>query len=476
MQDSGQRLKAGGVAKNGIDSLTQTDPNTVEAKASKRGLSQGMKSLVVLAVLGSASAITGVLMAGRQPAVIDQTAEAATVPPLAARLVSALDLTDLPKPLVKAEGKLERNETLTGLVTRLGVPVSEANAALQAVYSTDMLDHRRLRPGLAAETFVEDGRLTALSIKADTDRSLLVTRKMDGGWTATELNAKLIPSYQRITAEIEGSIYYTALQLGAGDQQVVDFASAFAYDIDFQREIHPGDRFEIFYETFVDERGNPVRHGEVLYAALDGRALKRGFYRFTPSDDGIADYFDEKGESATRFLMKTPINGARISSNFGNRRHPISGYTRLHKGTDFAAPTGTPIYAAGHGTVQRASWNGGYGNYIRIKHASGYETAYAHLSRYASGLRSGKRVRQGDVIGYVGSTGASTGPHLHYEVWVNGKAVNAMSLKLPTGRKLADDPQVLDEFMLHRTGIDALRMAHSGPMVAASLQEAAVSP
>lgn len=458
--------------------MTQDEPQIAPANPPKRTLSQGMKSLVVLGVLGSASALAGIVMAGRTASPIVQTADAATVLPLAARVVSAVDVTGLPKAPVKSEGKLERNETLTGLVTRLGAPVGEANAALQAVYSKDLIDHRRLRPGLEAETFVTDGQLTALSIKADADRSLLVTRTLEGGWQATQLNAKLIPSYKRVEAEIDGSIYNAALKLGAGDQQVVDFASAFAYDIDFQREIHPGDRFEIFFETFVDERGKPVRNGEVLYAALDGKALKRGFYRFTPSDDGVPDYFDEKGESATKFLMKTPINGARISSNFGTRRHPISGYTRLHKGTDFAAPTGTPVYAAGSGTIQRASWNGGYGNFIKIKHTRGYETAYAHLSRYASGLKSGRKVRQGEVIGYVGSTGASTGPHLHYEVYIDGKPVNAMSLKLPTGRKLAEEPAMLAEFKAYKDTIDSLRRGEgiTGPMAQLVQQDAPVSP
>lgn len=456
--------------------MTQDDQSIAPANPPKRNLSQGMKSLIVLGVLGSASAIAGIVMAGRPEASLVQTAEASTPLPLAARLVSAVDVAETPRQVVKAEGKLQRNETLTGLVSRLGAPVGEANAALQAVYSKDLIDHRRLRPGVEAETFVEDGQLTALAIKADSDRSLLVTRTLDGGWQATELNAKLTPSYKRVAAEIDGSIYNAALNLGAGDQQVVDFAGAFAYDIDFQREIHPGDRFEIFFETFVDERGNPVRHGEVLYAALDGKALKRGFYRFTPSDDGVADYFDEKGESATKFLMKTPINGARISSNFGTRRHPISGYTRLHKGTDFAAPTGTPIYAAGSGTVQRASWNGGYGNFIKIKHSRGYETAYAHLSRYAKGLKPGMKVRQGDVIGYVGSTGASTGPHLHYEVYVDGKPVNAMSLKLPTGRKLSEEPAILAEFQQFKEGIDALRRGGNSPMAQLVSQETPVTP
>jgi len=168
--------------------------------------------------------------------------------------------------------------------------------------------------------------------------------------------------------------------------------------------------------------------------------------------------------------MKTPINGARLSSSFGNRKHPISGYTRLHKGTDFAAPTGTPVYAAGNGTVEWSARRGGYGNYIIVKHANGYKTAYAHLSRYASGLRKGRRVRQGEVIGYVGSTGASTGPHLHYEVYINGTPVNAMKLKLPTGRKLAESPDMLAEFETAKETIDTIRAEQGAGLLSVSLQ------
>ncbi|MEM6555930.1 MAG: M23 family metallopeptidase, partial [Pseudomonadota bacterium] len=260
-----------------------------------------------------------------------------------------------------------------------------------------------------------------------------------------------------VRGSIKTSLYQDAQTLGAAAQQVVDVAPVFAYDLDFQREVHPGDKFELVFDVMTDERGKVIRRGDVIYAALNGKAVDKAFYRYTTPDEDVTDYFQANGESSTKFLMKTPINGARLSSRFGKRRHPISGYTRLHKGTDFAAPTGTPIYAAGNGVVERASRYGGYGHYIRIRHAKGYKTAYAHLSRYARGVKSGRRVKQGQIIGYVGSTGASTGPHLHYEVYKNGKAVDVMRLKLPTGRKLAMDPDVFEAFAVERDRIDAIR-------------------
>ena len=197
--------------------------------------------------------------------------------------------------------------------------------------------------------------------------------------------------------------------------------------------------------------------------AIDGQLAKREFYRFTTEDDGLTDFYDANGEAARKFLMKTPINGARLSSHYGKRKHPVLGYTKLHKGTDFAAPRGTPIYAAGNGVIERASRWSSYGNYIRIRHANGYKTAYAHLNGYAKGIKSGKRVKQGDVIGYVGTTGRSTGPHLHYEVLVNGKQVNAMRLDLPTGRKLTGD--MLEQFKAEKARIDAIRAAKALPLV-----------
>ncbi|MEL6323291.1 MAG: M23 family metallopeptidase [Pseudomonadota bacterium] len=392
----------------------------------------------------------------------------ATLPSLEVDFQDALPA----KAVVRKIGTLRRNSTLNATLEKLGAERTEAATALQSLYDKDLLDPRRLRAGLKIEAHFDEmnGQLVAISLRDAPERGVLSKRLSDGRFFATDLNVQAIPTVRRIATQIESSIYQAALNDGALDQQVADFADIFAYDIDFQREIHPGDEFEIVYETFVDERGNSVRSGEVLYAALNGRALNKGFYRHTPEDTGTPDYFTDEGKSATRFLMRTPINGARLSSRFGRRRHPISGYTRMHKGTDFAAPRGTPIFAAGNGVVERASRYGGYGHYVRIQHANGYETAYAHLSRYGPRIRKGRRVRQGDVIGYVGSTGASTGPHLHYEVLVNGRHVNAMTLRLPTGRTLEGD--LLEAFQTRRAEIDSLRLAQGAEIEVAALETA----
>ncbi|MEL6387192.1 MAG: M23 family metallopeptidase [Pseudomonadota bacterium] len=434
----------------------------------KPGVSGAYHAAVAVSVAGGV-AVVGGLFTASDAVTATPTVGAPAPKPLEIERVSAIspieqwytaDFAVPERTLTRAEGVLKRRDTLADMITRLGASPADTYRALKPVYEKELLDPRRLRPGLETElTFeeLEDGSLSlvGMTLRAEDDHSLIVDRLSDGSFDATRLDTKLFPAHKRISETIETTIYQAALSAGARDQQVVDFAQVFAYDIDFQREIHPGDTFEMVYEAFVDERGNPVRAGELIYAALDGKATTKGFYRFETPDDGVSDYYASNGESATKFLMKTPINGARLSSSFGYRRHPISGYNRLHKGTDFAAPTGTPVYAAGHGVIERSSRFGGYGHYVRIRHANGYQTAYAHLSRYGAGIKSGRRVRQGQVIGYVGSTGASTGPHLHYEVIKNGKHVNAMRLKLPTGRKLGGP--ILEAFDLHRAGVDQLR-------------------
>jgi len=277
---------------------------------------------------------------------------------------------------------------------------------------------------------------------------------------ARELLVPVTYDVARLTATVDSTIYQAALAGGATEREVAALADAFAYDIDFQREVRPGDQFEMVFERFIDDEGRTVRTGEVLFASMRTRTGHKDYFRFQAPGDSGYDWYDEKGVSSRKFLMRTPINGARLSSGFGMRRHPILGYTRAHKGTDFAAPTGVPIMAAGDGVVRRAGVHGGYGNYVRLQHGQGYETAYAHMSRFAKGIRPGVRVRQGQIIGYVGSTGRSTGPHLHYEVLLNGRQVNPMGLKVRTGRTLSGE--ALEQFRLEKARIEGLRSGQPG--------------
>lgn len=417
----------------------------------------GLRSLALLCGFAGVAIVGSFAMRGMlyEPAANISAEPVATL----ASMMIEPEVFGTAQPQQRIDTQLKRGETLSGLMSRLDVTALDGAQALMSLTEPDFLDARRVRAGLKVSAYMSGDTLTAFAIETEPGRRLLTKRGKDGTFQGFELESRLTAMPQVISGTIETSLYNQARELGAGDQQVVDFAQVFAYDVDFQREVHPGDKFELAFDVMRDERGEVIKRGDVIFASLNGKAINKSFYRFTTPDEDVTDYFQANGESATKFLMKTPINGARLSSSFGRRRHPISGYSRLHKGTDFAAPRGTPVFAAGHGTVERASRYGGYGNYVRIKHSKGYKTAYAHLSRYGRGIKSGRRVRQGDIIGYVGSTGASTGPHLHYEVYVRGKAVNAMRLKLPTGRKLAMAPEILDVFIARRDEIDAAREA-----------------
>ena len=231
---------------------------------------------------------------------------------------------------------------------------------------------------------------------------------------------------------ISNNLYSSAIEAKVNPDTIIEFARIFGFEIDFQRDIRKNDYFKILYEKYFDENGEYIKSGSILYAHMTVNGREISLYKFGSDKD--YGYFDVNGKSVEKALMKTPINGARLSSGFGMRKHPILGFNKLHRGTDFAAPMGTPIMASGSGTITRAKWCGGGGNCIKIKHNSTYQTIYAHMSKFAKGIKVGKKVRQGQIIGYVGSTGMSTGPHLHYEVEVNGKKVNSQKLK-PSIRK-----------------------------------------
>ena len=244
-----------------------------------------------------------------------------------------------------------------------------------------------------------------------------------------------------VSGEITTSLYQAMKKAGLSELIITEIIRIYSFDVDFQRDIYEGDYFEALFTRRKNEQGKTVQIEDPEYLVLSSRGTPLIYYLY--SNGEFSEYFDENGKGMTKSLMKTPINGARLSSNYGMRKHPILGYNKMHKGVDFAAPTGTPIFAAGNGVVEFAGKNGSYGNYIRIRHDGTYKTAYAHLNGFKKGVYGGVRVKQGDVIGFVGSTGRSTGPHLHYEIIVNGKQVNPSTLKLPSGRKL--DDQQLEE-------------------------------
>jgi murein DD-endopeptidase MepM/ murein hydrolase activator NlpD len=255
------------------------------------------------------------------------------------------------------------------------------------------------------------------------------------------------------------SIYETALRNKVPAPVIEDMVRIYSYDVDFQRKVQPGDSFEVFYAG-EDEGSNSTDKNDVLFASLTVGGETKKYYRFQTPDDGVVDYYDETGKSAKKFLVRKPVNNAIMRSGFGGRRHPILGFVKMHTGVDWAAPYGTPIFASGNGVIEKAGLEGGYGKYIRIKHNNGYETAYGHMSAFAKGMEIGKRVRQGQVIGFIGSTGQSTGPHVHYEILVNGRFVDPMRVKLPRGRSL--DGPVMAGFEKERDRLDTMMAGRGG--------------
>ena len=253
---------------------------------------------------------------------------------------------------------------------------------------------------------------------------------------------------------ITTSLYNNAVRLGIKPNIIIEFARLYGFQIDFQRDIWKNDSFQIIYEEFVDEKDKVVDTGQILFANLNLQNTDYQLYMYEYDEKKI-DYFDENGKSIKKTLMKTPINGARLSSSYGKRKHPILGYTKMHLGTDFAAPKGTPIMASGDGKVTKAGWCGGGGNCVKIKHNRTYQTVYAHMSKFGRGIKKGVRVKQGQIIGYVGSTGLSTGPHLHYEVIENGKKINSQKLKLPSGKILKGEER--KNFEVNKIKIDVLK-------------------
>lgn len=338
----------------------------------------------------------------------------------------------------KVQLVVERGDTLIGVLTKAGVEDKEAYKAANALKK--IYDMRSINVGqeiYASFTEKEEtGDLDFVSLTIEKPDHRVVVKKNDKGeFAAKKEEKKLEKQISRAGGLITTSLFQLAGALEVPSSVMQQAVKAYSYDVDFQRDIRNGNHFEVIYEIYTDENGQYVREGEMLFASLTVNGEELKIIRHT-TPDGDTDYYTEDGHSVRKALLKTPISGARISSGFGMRRHPVLGYSRMHKGVDFSVPRGTPVYAAGDGVVDQVGKKGGYGNYLRIRHTSEYSTAYAHLHKYASGIKRGRRVKQGQVVAYSGNTGVSTGPHLHYEVIVAGRQMNPSKVKMTPGRKL----------------------------------------
>ena len=366
--------------------------------------------------------------------------------------------------------EVRSGETLEQAVQRTGIDANEARAVVRSL--AEGFDVVNIRAGLRFDTAVARprsgrgaARLIGLTLRTGPATQLTVSRNFDGALRVRELAEQVTQETTVAAGEIHGSLHQSAVALGADSSVVARVVQLFAHRLDFSRDIRAGDPFTMVFERSVTESGVTVATGELLYAELKGVR----FYRYQPAGASQAQYFDEDGKNIRGFLLQTPIDGARISSNYGMRRHPIAGYRRMHQGIDFAAGYGTPVVAAADGVVVEARRWGGYGNWVRIRHSDGWETGYAHLSRFGSGIRAGQRVQQGQIVAYVGSTGASTGPHLHYELWRTGQRVNPRGARVPQGTILTG--RELAAFQAQRARIDAMIAERQGGGV---VQQAAV--
>ena len=350
---------------------------------------------------------------------------------------------------------IKNNDTLEKILKKFKISnedINKISLKLKQAKLTNIYSGRKLSLVLKK---IEDGSNTMINLVYPINNTSSVEiRKSQDDFLVRENILQLYKKEVVVKNVINNNLYNSAVNSGVEPNIIVEFARIFGFEVDFQRDIRKGDWFEILYEKFEDENNKVRDTGKIIYASMYVNGEELNLYNFKFKNE--EEYYDIKGKSITKSLMKTPINGARLSSAFGMRKHPILGYNKMHRGTDFAAPSGTPIMASGSGTVTRARWCGGGGNCVKIKHNSTYETIYAHMKNFAKGIKEGKKVKQGQIIGYVGSTGLSTGPHLHYEVIVNGKKVNSQKLKLPSGKILKGEER--KQFELDRIKID-LRLA-----------------
>ena len=353
----------------------------------------------------------------------------------------------------KKQYEMQEGETFSQILQKIKLN----NNAIQEIIklTKEKVDLSKLNIGTKIETLssIENGDvfIQNIIIYPNKESEIFISRNNEK-FEIKSNQLKLYPELVYKEVDIQNSIYDSLININTPENTIMEFVQLFSFDIDFQREIRQGNKIKILYKKFNDEKQNFIKSGSIYFAEIQLHNHSYELYRFENEDKKLVGYFDSNGKSATKALMKTPINGAKLSSGYGMRKHPILGYNKKHQGVDFAAPKGTPIMAAGTGHIEFVGNNGGAGKYIRIKHMNGYKTAYAHLSKYASGINKNVKVKQGQTIGYVGTTGLSTGPHLHYEVWFNGKRINPMTMKLPSGKKLENND--LEVFLKLKEEID----------------------
>ncbi|MDA7806247.1 peptidoglycan DD-metalloendopeptidase family protein [Candidatus Pelagibacter sp.] len=351
--------------------------------------------------------------------------------------------------------KISSGETFDKILNNYSIPKEEINQ-IKKKLNLDY-DINNLKLNLEIKITIDQSnnkKITSFLFPVSRTKKIQLTKNLDNNLfekkiIITNLNKKIVFKEGKITQ----SLYKTAIDLNVKPNVIIEFARIYGFQVDFQRDIRKNDNFQIMYEVFEDDDGKVFETGNIIFADLKLSGKNNGLYYFEKK--GSEGHYDENGKSVEKALMKTPINGARLSSAFGMRKHPIDGFNKMHRGTDFAAPMGTPIMASGSGLITRARWCGGGGNCIKIKHNSTYETIYAHMRNFARGIKEGIRVKQGQIIGYVGSTGKSTGPHLHYEVVVNGKKVNSQKLKLPSGKTLKGKEREI--FEVEKIKLDVLK-------------------
>ena len=348
------------------------------------------------------------------------------------------EITTSLKPRYKSLQYISKSgDTYQSIINKLEINETEKKILLKTILNEKTLKILRINQKFSLKLDnLNKGKIVNVKIETDKKNEILFTRSNEENIFKTKkIKKNFTKSLVYKETVILDSLYNSAINLGIKPNIIIEFARLYGFQIDFQRDVWKNDSFQIIYEQFTNEDNVVVDTGEIIFANLNLQDTDYQLYKFEYEKNKI-DYFDENGKSIRKTLMKTPINGARLSSSYGKRKHPILGYTKMHTGTDFAAPKGTPIMASGDGKVIKAGWCGGGGNCVKIKHNSTYQTVYAHMSKFGRGIKKGVRVKQGQVIGYVGSTGMSTGPHLHYEVIENGKKINSQKLKLPSGKIL----------------------------------------